>query len=127
MVIQYSHRGFLCDIMGLEGLDATITIIRFCVPALLHSLSQQHYLVSLSHPPPTPYNLSTCCESFCRRGLWRTVTGERMWRPCLGWREGRRCSMLLRVRPSEAMGWCHVSDITPPASELLDCMLCISV
>lgn len=51
MVIQYSHRGFLCDIMGLEGLDATI--IRFYVPALLHSLSQQHYLVSL--PPPIQF------------------------------------------------------------------------
>lgn len=27
-----------------------------------------------------------------------------MWRPCLGWRGGRRCSMLLRVPPSEMAG-----------------------
>lgn len=26
-----------------------------------------------------------------------------MWRPCQGWREGRRCLMLLRVLPSESV------------------------
>ncbi|KAA8591019.1 hypothetical protein FQN60_001962 [Etheostoma spectabile] len=38
------------------------------------------------------------------RGQSRTVTGGRMWRPCQGWREGRRCLMLLRVLPSEPRG-----------------------
>lgn len=38
MVIQYSHRGFPGDIMGLKGLNTTIMIITFSEPALIHSL-----------------------------------------------------------------------------------------
>lgn len=34
-----------------------------------------------------------------RSGPWRWATGGRMWRPCLGWKAGRRCLMPPSLRP----------------------------
>lgn len=48
-------------------------------------------------------HLHLLCTFFPRRrGLWKTAIGGRMWRPCQGWREGRRCLMRLKVQLSEA-------------------------
>lgn len=35
-----------------------------------------------------------------------------MWKPCQGWREGRRCLMLLKVLRSEARRRAGVSSVT---------------
>ena len=44
-----------------------------------------------------------------------------MWRPCQGWRGGRRCSMLLKVPPSERTkgGLVSRGTSTAPASDEL--------
>ncbi len=33
------------------------------------------------------------CVCVCRKRRWRSVTGGKTWRPCLEWKEGRRCLM----------------------------------
>ncbi len=46
---------------------------------------------------------SNSSVSFCRRGQLRTATGGRTWRPCLVWREERRCLMQQKALPSETL------------------------
>lgn len=33
------------------------------------------------------------CICVCRKRQWRSVTGGKTWRPCLEWKEGRKCLM----------------------------------
>lgn len=46
---------------------------------------------------------SNTSVSFCRRGQLRTATGGRTWRPCLVWREERRCLMQQKAPPNETL------------------------